>query len=945
MNNTPKDTLYIIDGFAQIFRSYYAIMGGMNSPVTGEPTAACFGMAGMFIKLFREFNPTHIIMAIDMKGPTFRDEMYPEYKANRDPAPEDLIAQIPRVIEITEKFGIPVIGHSGVEADDVIATLVTKILDNPKYDNVNIKIVSKDKDLHQLLTDRVDMFDIHKDLTMDIPGLKEKVGISPEQVIDYLTLMGDKADNIPGVEGIGPKTASKLLQEYQTIDNLYANIEQIKGKRKEKLIAAQDHLPLSKQLVTLKHDVDFPFSMEDAKVGAINGQEMTELFKTLGFRRHVGDLERLLNPNTVAATAVLPTKKKKDDQPSLFGGSLFDQHDDENPAPASSFTSASDIKTTQINTTSELDKLIKEIQNSKIIAVDTETIGLGHDTKICGICIACDTEQGYYIPTVSPEQDKHLNTQQVVNQLKEVFEDPKIEKTGHNIKYDMMVLRHAGIKMKGVTFDTMIAAFLLQQPGLSMDNLALSLLNHECTSITKLIGPKGKNQITMDRVPLEDITPYAAEDAAISLKLYKDLKPKLTEQKLDKLSEEIEMPLVEVLTEMEFAGIIVNPDVLTEQSTTLNDRIVELREEILALTDCEFNLDSPKQLSNVLFDTLKMPVVKKTKTGRSTDNSVLEKLRDNDSLSDELRLIPTRLIEYRQITKLVNTYLVNLKEAISEKDNRVHASFNQTGAATGRLSSSNPNLQNIPIRTELGKQIRKAFIAPEGHKLICADYSQIELRILAHLSEDENLSQAFIQNKDIHTAVAAQVYQVEESEVTSDMRSHAKTVNFGIIYGISAYGLEKRIDQLDLQQAKTLIANYKNKYPGIDDFMHQCVEDAKNQGYVKTMLGRRRDIPQILSSNGMTRQLGERLAINSVVQGSAADLIKAAMVNIQQKIERDNLPLKMLLQIHDELVFESPDEHAEDMLGLVIAEMECAMSLDVPLRVDGAIGSDWLEAK
>ncbi len=956
-----RPTLYLIDGHAQIFRAYFAIRSPMTSPVTGEPTNAVFAFTGMLLKLFAQLAPKYVAMPIDTAGPTFRDEMYADYKAGREAAPDELVQQFDRIFEVTRLFGIPLLGHQGAEADDVIATVTQRVLDDPKLEQFTIRIVSKDKDLEQLLGPRVTLFDIHTDTTIDTAWLKANKGIDPQQVVDVLALTGDKVDNVPGVEGIGPKTASKLIGEYGSIDGILANLDQIKGKRKENLEKARDTIALSRQLVTLKRDVSIPFDLDDARVGAIDATRLRALFQELGFNRHRVELDRLLGDAAPAASTNQGVQPQPGEQGSLFGNAtFFDAGADAQAGetgitdPSGGLTTAADYDYQTITTQAQLDELVATLRKQKIISVDTETIGLSHRAKLCGICLAWESGQGVYIPVLSPNPDQHLDQATVLAALGPLLEDPTLPKTGQNLKYDLLVLRHAGVAMQGVAFDSLIASHLAGLEVHALDHLAIRLLGHRMTPISALIGPKPTKtrkgtptqpQKTMDQVPLEKITPYAAEDADIALRLYEVLSKQLDELGMTKLANEVEMPLVGVLADMEFNGVCVDPAVLSEQKEALSGRIDQLRDEIQSHAGRPFNVDSPKQLGQVLFVELGLPVVKKTKTGPSTDSEVLETLSESPDLTPDQVAIPRLMVEYRQLTKLVNTYLDNLRDSIAPQSGRVHATFIQTGAATGRLSSNNPNLQNIPVRTQIGRQIRKAFVAAPGQTLIVADYSQIELRVLAHLSEDPGLVEAFEHDEDIHTAVAAQVFGVEPNQVTPAQRDHAKTINFGIIYGISAFGLARRVDNLNLQAAKDLIAGYRNRFSGIDAFLGQCINQAVEYGYVTTILGRRRAIPQIKSNNHNTRSLGERLAINTVVQGSAADLIKLAMVNLARRIQHENLAVKLLLQIHDELVLEADTTQAPHLAQAVREEMQGAMQLKVPLKVEVGTGQNWLEAK
>lgn len=971
--DAPPNTFYLIDGFAQMYRSYFAIRGGMTSPVTGEPTNATFAFTDMLLKLFRDYKPAYVAMAMECEGKTFRDAFYPEYKAHRDPPPDDFKAQIGRMIEIAELFGIKIVQVPQYEADDIMATMAVR-MQNGDYDaaaspELTLRMVTKDKDLEQVLAERAVMFDIHTDTLIDAAFLLEKKGITPRQAIDFQTLIGDSTDNVPGVKGIGPKTATKLIQQFGGVDEIIANLDQLKGKQKENLENARDNglIDLSRRLVTMATDIDLGFELEEAAadgLGKIDGPKLMEAFRDLGFTRMRDDLAKLLWVGVEGAGSNTKTPSRSETQqgskpPQAEAGfGLFAAFGSDEAGELAVVEREVTGDYRAITTAAELDDLVATLKKQELIAVDTETIGLGHNAEVCGICLAWEEDAGVYVPTRSPEQESHLSTEQVIEGLRPILEDPALPKCGHNIKYDDLVLRNAlpgaGIKLEGVVFDSMIGAFLAGAPGLGMDDLALNLLGHHCIPITELIGPKPRRktdppQKTMDQVALDRVTPYAAEDADITLRLCKLLKTQLDDQGMTELYETIEMPLVRVLATMEERGIKVDPDILDQQREGLQARIEELRIEILDRAKADFNPDSPKQLGDVLFNQLGFKVVKKTKTGFSTDNEVLEKLAamtadELPNVAEDARPLPGLMIEYRMLTKLVGTYLVALKEAIAE-DGRVHARFNQTGAATGRLSSSDPNLQNIPIRTETGRNIRKAFVAAPGSKLIAADYSQIELRVLAHLSEDEALIDAFTKGLDIHTAVAAQVFGTETADVTREQRGQAKMINFGIIYGVTAFGLARRIDELDNKQAAELIADYKKRFPGIDRFLADCIDHAKTHGYVQTILGRRRTIDAISDRNPQKRALAERLAINSVVQGSAADLIKLAMVNLQQRIEREKLPMHLLLQIHDELVIETPAEHADAMAAVLVEEMRGAMTMKVPLEVEAGVGDDWFAAK
>ena len=936
---TQPKTLYLIDGHAQFFRAYHAIRSGMTSPVTQEPTNLTFGFVGILLKLLRDYKPDYLAVVIDVSGDreSFRSELYPEYKANRDPAPDDFHPQVQRCLEILDLMNVPVLGMEGVEADDVIATLVKQL--PRKHKHLNIRIISRDKDLSQLITDRVELFDIHKDELVTPDVIFKTEGVKPENVRDILALMGDPTDNVPGVPGIGPKTAAQLILRYGSLDELLQHLDEIKGKRRENLEASREILALSTALVSLKDDLDIALELSTAQndPAKIAVDQLGALFRELGFNRHQTDLQRLVasgggaSPKTEPATGF-------DEQ--LFG------------APSAAAPSTPSGQYESITTTQQLDSFLKRAEKAGVFAIDTETDSLStRSANLCGVSISIEPGTGVYIPTRSPEPNKHLDTETVVKHLRPLLEDASIKKIGHNLKFDMNVLRRHGIRLAGASFDTMIASYVIDASRSShkMDVLALALLDYACTPITDLIG-SGKKQRTFDTVPLEQAVPYAAEDADITLRLRDVLAPKLEAMNLQALFDDLEMPLVEVLAELEWNGIRIDPDELDRQREHLVERIDELRQQISDAAPYPFNPDSPKQVAVALFNKadsdppgLGLKVLKRGKTGPSTDQEVLEKLSaDPDVESD----VPQLIVAYRQLTKLVNTYLVALKEAINPATGRVHASFNQTVAATGRLSSSNPNLQNIPIRTEVGREIRRAFVAAPGNVLVSADYSQIELRLLAHLSEDETLIAAFERGEDIHTTVAADVFGVNPKDVTARQRDSAKMINFGIVYGITPFGLSRRLGgEVSIEEAAEIINGYKSRFAGIDAFLQQCVDMARTHGYVETMRKRRRAIPQIDASNPQQRALGERMAINSVVQGSAADLIKLAMIDLYHRLPEAFPRVRMLLQIHDELVFEAPAEQDAKVQALVRLRMESAMELRVPLVVQTASSTNWIDAK
>ena len=965
-------TLYLIDAFAQLFRAYHAIRSNLTSPVTQEPTNATFGWVGMLLKILREYQPDYLAIAIDVSGDrhTFRSDIYPEYKANREPPPMDFRPQIERSFEIARMMNIPILGIERFEADDIIASIVRRLDKSSERENLRIRIVSKDKDLEQLLSDRVELFDVHKDHAITLETLREKRGIEPHQVRDMLALMGDTSDNVPGVPGIGPKTAAQLVSQYGDIDNLYAHIDEFKGKRRENLEASRDVVKLSRTLVTLNGDLDPEFDLGDARVDTerIPVEELAALFKTLGFNRYQQDLLALTgsvasneksDETNIANSASSSPPSSSAPQNSAPAGSLFAQVDSDSVDTTQHTVTTVEPKRGKyecITTTDQLDQLIDDIRKVGRISIDTETTSLSTmEAELCGISIALEEKTGAYIPVQSPDPSSHLNTEQVLDRLRPVLEDASIGKVGQNLKYDWIIFKNHGVDLNRIAGDSMIASYLFDasRSSHSLNTLAQALLDYYCIPISELIGERarGKTQCKFSEIPVEFAHIYAAEDADVALRLVNFLEPKLNVMGLRPLYDDVEIPLVEILASMQYHGIRVDPDILDAQREIISRRITQIRKKILDAAPSDFNPDSPRQLARILFNPVDDPeapglglkVIKRGKSGPSTDIEVLEKLADDPSVET---IVPQLIVEYRQLTKLVNTYLVALKNCINIKTGRVHASFNQTVAATGRLSSSDPNLQNIPIRTEVGRQIRKAFVAEPGCKLITADYSQIELRLLAHLSGDEALTNAFLSGEDIHRTVASQVYDVPLDEVTREQRSSAKMVNFGIVYGITPFGLARRLGHgVTNEQAAQIIDDYKARFPGINEFLKRCVDEARDHGFVETILKRRRAVPQVHSRNPREKMLGERMAINSVVQGSAADLIKLAMVNLYRKLPDQFPNTRMLLQIHDELVFESPIDEADAALKFVVNEMETSLDLKVSLKVDADLADNWLEGK
>ena len=908
-------SFYIIDGHAQIYAAFYAPIGTNLSAPDGEPTKATYIFTTMLLKLLRERKPDMIALTMDAPGPTFRHEMFSDYKAHRPPMPDDLPLQIDRIEEIVTAMRIPILRKNGFEADDLIGTL-TKLA---HQQDIQVYICSKDKDLEQLIADGVAMYDPKKDLVRDVQVLMEDKGIRPDQVIDVLTLEGDKVDNIPGVPDVGPKTALQWISKYGSLDELLKNKDQIKGKRGDNLRAAAEQLPLTRQLVTINCAVPLDIDLDDLTVQDFDLEQLENLFRKLNFTRLLDQLSTFTaaagsQPDTLLAEeiAVSTPAKTKNTQAQYI----------------------------LVDTTRSFTDFLKQLKKQKIFALDTETTGLNPvSSKLVGLSFAWQDNRAWYLPLMAPMGQQNLDRETTLQKLKPVLVNPQVKKIGQNIKYDLIVLRRAGIDLKGISFDTMVASYILDssRTSHSLDSLALDYLGHETIKLTELIG-KGKNQITFDLVDTAAAADYAAEDADITWRLFEYLDNQLKDKELRKLFEDVEMPLLEVLAELEYQGIALDVPCLKKMSTQLSTRLDELTAQIHKHAGCSFNLDSPKQLSEVLFDRLGLTPVKKTKTGTSTDQEVLEVLRWQHPIAEAM-------LEYRQLSKLKNTYVDKLPSLIYSDTHRVHASFNQTVTATGRLSSSNPNLQNIPIRTTLGQEIRRAFVPQQKDWVIlAADYSQIELRLLAHFSSDEALRRAFEENQDIHQFVASQVYDVPLDQVDRTQRSKAKAVNFGIIYGQTAYGLSRSIG-IPVDEAQTFINDYFARYPRIKTFMDDVINTAKKQGFVRTVCGRRRNVSELSSKNTNRRKQGERLAVNTVIQGSAADMIKVAMINIYRRIVREKIQMKMILQIHDELVFELPSSQAPDYSQIIQHEMAHALELNVPLTVDLNWGPNWLACK
>jgi len=888
----PKK-LFLIDAHSHCYRAYYAIPQ-LSAP-DGRPTNAVLGFTNILFKILREQQPDHIAVAFDSKGPLFRHEQYEKYKANRKAMPDDLSLQIEVIKQIVEACNIPMIAKPGFEADDIIGTLARQGAEK----NIDVYIATSDKDALQLLGEHVFRFDASNGAVYSASDLRRDKGIEPEQMIDMLALAGDASDNVPGVEGIGEKTALQLIHEFGTLDNVLANIDKVSGKkRKERLARDTDQARLSRDLVTINTQVDLDIGVDECERQEPDAERLMKIFRELDFKKYVADLSK----DTAAAV-------RKDRNYHL------------------------------VDTKEKLDAFVRELKGAKEFSFDLETTSARPmQAKIVGFSFSWHDDEAYYLPLLSPA-GKVLPEEEVFPTLKPILEDESIGKVGQNLKYDSLVLRNAGVRLNGITFDTMLAAYLLD-PGRRRNNivdLAMDYLGEGKIRTVELLG-KGKKQTTMDKVPLDLVCTYACEDADVAWRLTKVLEPMLVEHGLDKLLREVEIPLMRVLEEMEWNGVTIDAPFLEEMSGDLEVKLADLEQRIQDEAGVQFNVASPKQLSKVLFEKFGLTKPKKTTLGYSTSAGVLESLANEHT-------VPAMVLEYRQLSKLKSTYIDALPKIINKRTGKIHTSFNQTITATGRLSSSNPNLQNIPVRTELGRSIRKAFVPSERNWLmLSADYSQIELRILAHLSEDPALTAAFHEDKDIHAFVASQVYAVDINEVTPEMRRKAKAVNFGIIYGLTPFGLSRGIG-VSVAEAGRFIDSYFERYGRVREYIDETVGQARDRGWVVTMLNRRRNIPTINSSNDQERRFGERIAINTVIQGSAADLIKIAMNNILSQLVSGGHSAKILLQIHDELLFEVPETELLFARQLIDREMTGAIKLKVPVKVNIEVGPSWLEAK
>lgn len=931
MPTIAPNPLVLVDGSSYLYRAFHAFPPLTNS--AGEPTGAMYGVLNMLKSLISQVQPSHIAVVFDAKGKTFRDEMFEQYKSHRPPMPDDLRKQIQPLHDIIRALGIPLLVIEGVEADDVIGTLAVAA----SKANKKVLISTGDKDMAQLVDDNIMLINTMNNTLLDREAVIEKYGIPPELIIDYLALMGDSADNIPGVAGVGEKTALGLLQGIGSMAEIYANVDKvaelpIRGAKKlgDKLLAEKEMADLSYRLATIKTDVDLDITPEQLTLGASNNDQLTEYFGRYEFKRWLNEV--MNGADSITNNNEQPTKiNHYQATPSLA------QDNSDETLPAIQIDRS---RYETLLTEADLNRWVEKLKQAKLFALDTETDNLDYmAANLVGISFALENGEAAYLPLQLDYlgAPKTLEKTTALALLKPVLENPAIQKVGQNFKYDLTIFARNGIDMQGVAFDTMLESYVLNSTGRhNMDDLAKRYLGHQTITFEEIAG-KGKNQLTFNQIPLEKAAEYAAEDADVTMKLQQVLWEKLSkEPTLEKLFKEMELPLLGVLSRMERRGVLIDSDALFLQSNEIANRLSELEEQAYVLAGQPFNLASTKQLQEILFDKLGLPVIQKTPKGApSTNEEVLEEL----AFSHEL---PKVLVEHRGLSKLKSTYADKLPQMVNPQTGRVHTSYHQAVTATGRLSSSDPNLQNIPIRNEEGRRIRQAFIAREGFTVVAADYSQIELRIMAHLSQDQGLINAFTQGKDIHRSTAAEIFGISLDDVTSEQRRNAKAINFGLIYGMSAFGLSRQLG-IGRADAQSYMDLYFKRYPGVQTFMHDIREKAKAQGYVETLFGRRLYLPDINSSNGMRRKAAERVAINAPMQGTAADIIKRAMIQLDQKLQNDP-DIAMIMQVHDELVFEVRSEKVAFYSELIKTQMESAADLVVPLIVDVGQGTNWDEA-
>ena len=931
MPTIAPNPLVLVDGSSYLYRAFHAFPPLTNS--AGEPTGAMYGVLNMLKSLISQVQPSHIAVVFDAKGKTFRDEMFEQYKSHRPPMPDDLRKQIQPLHDIIRALGIPLLVIEGVEADDVIGTLALAA----SKANQKVLISTGDKDMAQLVDDNIMLINTMNNTLLDREAVIEKYGIPPELIIDYLALMGDSADNIPGVAGVGEKTALGLLQGIGSMAEIYANLDKvaelpIRGAKKlgDKLLAEKEMADLSYRLATIKTDVDLDITPEQLTLGASNNDQLTEYFGRYEFKRWLNEV--MNGADSITNNNEQPTKiNHYQATPSLA------QDNSDEALPAIQIDRS---RYETLLTEADLNRWVEKLNQAKLFALDTETDNLDYmAANLVGISFALENGEAAYLPLQLDYlgAPKTLEKTTALALLKPILENPAIQKVGQNFKYDLTIFARNGIDVQGVAFDTMLESYVLNSTGRhNMDDLAKRYLGHQTISFEEIAG-KGKNQLTFNQIQLEQAAEYASEDADVTMKLQQVLWEKLSkEPTLEKLFKEMELPLLGVLSRMERRGVLIDSDALFLQSNEIANRLSELEEQAYVLAGQPFNLASTKQLQEILFDKLGLPVIQKTPKGApSTNEEVLEEL----AFSHEL---PKVLVEHRGLSKLKSTYTDKLPQMVNPQTGRVHTSYHQAVTATGRLSSSDPNLQNIPIRNEEGRRIRQAFIARKGFTVVAADYSQIELRIMAHLSQDQGLINAFTQGKDIHRSTAAEIFGVALDEVTSEQRRNAKAINFGLIYGMSAFGLSRQLG-IGRADAQSYMDLYFKRYPGVQTFMHDIREKAKAQGYVETLFGRRLYLPDINSSNGMRRKAAERVAINAPMQGTAADIIKRAMIQLDQKLQNDP-DIAMIMQVHDELVFEVRSEKVAFYSELIKTQMESAADLVVPLIVDVGQGTNWDEA-
>ena len=888
---TTKKPLILIDGSSYLFRAYHALPPLTNSK--GQPTGAVYGVINMIRKLINDYDPEYIGVVFDPKGKTHRHKIYPEYKANRPEMPDELRVQIKPLHDIIKAMGLPLIIESGVEADDLIGTLTKQAEGEGK----TVLISTGDKDMAQLVDKNVTLINTMNDVIMDEGGVIEKFGVRPERIIDYLTLIGDTSDNIPGVPKVGPKTAVKWLNEYGSLEKIVEDADTVKGKVGENLRASLEKIPLSKKLVTIMKDIPLEHTLEDLKIKKSDDETLKKLFTELEFRTWL-------------------TSLKKDEVVEIDYQTILDQK--------------------------AFEDWIKKLQAAEIFAFDTETTSLnGLEAEVVGVSFSIKPGEAAYVPLAHNYEGapKQLDREEVLNALKPLLNDPKKHVIGQNLKYDINVLAKYKITINAPIYDTMLESYVLNSASSrhDMDSLAVKYLNKVTVKYEDVVG-KGAKKLTFDQVEIDKASHYAAEDADITLQLHDAIFPQIKEHKsLEKILVDIEIPLMRILAKMEQDGVLIDPEMLKKQSNEIAIKLKKLEEEAFILAGEEFNLSSPKQLQEIFYQKLNLPILKKTPKGQpSTAEPVLQELANDYEL-------PKIILKYRTLSKLKSTYTDKLPLEINKRTRRVHTSYNQAVTATGRLSSTEPNLQNIPIRTEEGRRIRQAFIPPKGYKMVSADYSQIEMRIMAHLSKDKGLIKAFLTNHDIHRATAAEVFGVKLEEVRKDQRRAAKAINYGLIYGMSAFGLAQQLN-VKRNVAQEYMDLYFQRYPGIKNYMDETREYAHEKGYVETMTGRRLYLPDINTSNMARRNAAERAAINAPMQGTSADMMKIAMIKTAAWLEKSKIDAKMIMQVHDELIFEVEENHVDELIKNVKKHMENAMTLNVPLLVDFGIGDNWDQA-